>query len=204
MPRTQPRLKIIRRLGTPLPGLTSKVPPDDALPPGQHGAKSGRRKRSRFAERLREKQKVRFHYGVSETQLRHAYAEAGRRAGVVGHTLLALLESRLDSVVFRLGFAPTIKAARQLVGHGHIVVNGRRLDRPSARVQAGDTVAVHGDRRTHPAIVASVTRGPRVALPGYLALDSDSPYTGRMLAYPARHHIPFVVDETAIVEWYAR
>ncbi len=203
MPIARPRLKIIRRLGTPLPGLTTKDAAD-RHPPGQHGVKPMRRKTSRFAERLREKQKVRFHYGVSERQLRNAFAEARRRPGVLGHTLLGLLESRLDSVVFRLGFAPTIRAARQLVGHGHIAVNGRRLDRPAARIAPGDEIAVHEKSRTHPAIVDAVARGPRVALPGHLALDTDSPMAGRMLAFPERHHIPFLVDETAIVEWYAR
>lgn len=203
MPIARPRLKIVRRLGTPLPGLTTKDAVDRA-PPGQHGVKPSRRKKSRFHERLVEKQKVRFNYGVSERQLRNAFAEARRRPGVLGHTLLGLLESRLDSVVFRLGFAPTIRAARQLVGHGHIDVDGRRVDRPAFQVHPGMRIAVREGSRAHPGIVAAVERGPRVSLPGYVALDTDDRFTGRVLAFPERHHIPFVVDETAIVEWYAR
>ena len=121
-----PRLKILRRLGIPLPGLTRKDGERRPYPPGAHGQKPVRRKKHDFRRQLEEKQKVRFHYGVTETQLRRALETATRLPGNTGDNLLALLERRLSNVVFRLGFAPTIPAARQLVSHGHVHLDGRR------------------------------------------------------------------------------
>ena len=129
MPRRGPRLKVIRRLGTLLPGLARKEADRKAYPPGQHGPAGARRKKSDFRRRFEEKQKVRFHYGVSETQLRRYFAMALRRPVATGEALLSILERRLDNVIFRLGLAPTIPAARQLVSHGHVLVNGRRVNR---------------------------------------------------------------------------
>ena len=129
-----PRLKAIRRLGTPLPGLTRKTADKKPYPPGQHGqggapgGRGGRRKQSEYGRQLLEKQKLRLNYGVSERQLRNYMAQATRQGGKTGEALLALLERRLDNVVFRLGLAPTIPAARQLVGHGHVRVDGKRVD----------------------------------------------------------------------------
>ena len=124
--------------------------------------------------------------------------------GVTGHNLLALLERRLDNVVFRLGFAPTIPAARQLVSHGHILVDGRRVDIASFLVESGMTVAVGPKAREGVSVLAAVERGPQLRLPGYLALDPDDKFTGRVIGSPMRFDIPFVVDEAAIVEHYAR
>ena len=123
---TGPRLKIIRRLGTPLPGLM-RTDPDlrRPYPPGQHGP-TRRKKLSDYALRLMEKQKLRFHYGVSEKQMRKYMKNAARQKGNKGANLLSLLERRLDNVVFRAGWAPTIPAARQMVRHGHVHVGGRR------------------------------------------------------------------------------
>ena len=139
--RGRPRLKILRRLGVQLPGLTRKDGERRPTPPGQHGQTGGRRKKSLFRKRLEEKQKVRFNYGVTEGQMRRYMATANGMPGVTGHNFLALLERRLDNVVFRLGLAPTIPAARQLVSHGHVLVNGRRVDRPSFLTEAGMTVS---------------------------------------------------------------
>lgn len=203
MPTQGPRLKKIRRLGTPLPELTRKRADDNPTPPGQHGA-NARRRKSAYRLRLEEKQKLRWNYGVSERQLRRYFERAVRAGGVTGNQLLALLERRLDNVVFRLGFAPTIPAARQLVGHGHIRVNGQRVDRAASLVSPGDVVAVGERGRKIPDVVAATERGPEVRLPGWLALDPDDRFTGRAVGTPGREDVPFVVDEAAIVEFYAR
>jgi small subunit ribosomal protein S4 len=140
-----PKLRIIRRLGE-LPGLTQKACTRD-FPPGQHGPKkrgSGNQKskESQYAVRLKEKQKLRFNYGISERQLISYVREARRRKGSTGEILLQLLEMRLDNIIFRLGFAPTIAAARQMITHGHIVLNKRRVTIPSYLCKINDTVSI--------------------------------------------------------------
>nr|QFR50621.1 30S ribosomal protein S4 [Auxenochlorella pyrenoidosa] len=140
-----PKLRIIRRLGE-LPGLTQKSCTRD-FPPGQHGPKkrSGgnqKSKESQYAVRLKEKQKLRFNYGISERQLISYVREARRRKGSTGEILLQLLEMRLDNIVFRLGFAPTIAAARQLISHGHVVINNNRVTIPSYLCKLNDTISV--------------------------------------------------------------
>ena len=204
MPHRGARLKVIRRLGVQLPGLTRKSGERRPQPPGQHGHASGRRKKSAYRKQLEEKQKIRFNYGVTETQLRRYLQSALRQPGVTGDALLAYLERRLDNVVFRLGLTPTIPAARQLVVHGHIRVNGKKVDRPSYLVKSGDTVTVSPRARENPAVVDSVTRGPQVRLPQYLAQDPADQYTGRVIATPIRGDVPFVVDVASVVEFYAR
>lgn len=203
MARTGPRLKVIRRLGTPLPGLTRKSAEKRPNPPGQHGVGKRRTTKSDYRRRLEEKQKLRFHYGITEQQLRNYFEEAVRRRGVTGELLLGMLERRLDNVVFRLGFAPTIPAARQLVTHGHVRVNGRRVDRAAAQVRSGDTIAVSDRARNNPGVMQSVENGPQVSVPGYLERGED-PFTGRVTGDVRREDIPFIVDDTAIVEFYAR
>lgn len=203
MPKA-PRVKTIRRFGTPLPGLTRKQPDEKANPPGQHGARLHRQRKSPYRERLEEKQKVRLHYGVTESQLHRYFRTAAGRPGVTGEILLRELERRLDNVVFRLGFAPTIPAARQLVNHGHILVDGFRVDVPSYSVSSGNTVAVAPRARKIPDVAAAVQHGPEIALPGYLALEATDPFTGRMTRPPERDDVPFIVNETFIVEFYAR
>lgn len=203
MAKTGPRLKKVRRLGTPLPGLTRKDSERRPYPPGEHG-RSRRRRKSDYRRRLEEKQKLRYQYGVTERQLRRAFAEASKHTGVTGEMLLAFLERRLDNVVFRLGFAPTIPAARQFVTHGHIRVDGRRVDRPGYRVEKGQTIMVKQRSREMPTIMESVEAGPQVRLPSYLTIDESDPYVGRVVEYPTRQDIPFIVDETAVVEFYAR
>lgn len=203
MPKA-PRLKAIRRFGTPLPGLTRKQADERMFPPGQHGARLKRQRKSAYRERLEEKQKLRLHYGISESQLQRYFRQAAGRPGVTGEILLAQLERRLDNVVFRLGFAPTIPAARQIVSHGHILVDGFRVDIPSYAVDPGNTIAVSPRGRQIPYVIEAVQHGPEISLPGYLALDPDDPFTGRMTGLPARDDVPFIVGETAIVEFYAR
>ena len=204
MSRQGPRLKVLRRLGTPLPGLTRKDVGDNSYPPGAHGPTGQRRKKSDYRRRLEEKQKLRFHYGVTESQLRRYFGRAASSPGVTGEQLLAQLERRLDNTIFRLGIAPTIPAARQLVVHGHVHVNGHRVDRPAYQVEVGDEVTVSSKARNMTAVMEAVQRGPEVRLPGFLALDPNDPYVGKVISEPSREDIPFIVDEAAIVEFYAR
>jgi small subunit ribosomal protein S4 len=205
MPVRKPRLKIIRRLGVQLPGLTRKDGERRPYPPGQHGqSQTRRRKISAFRRRLEEKQKVRYHYGISERQLGRYVTHAGAMAGVKGHNLFALLERRLDNVVFRLGLAPTIPAARQLVSHGNVRVDGKRVDRPSYAVSVGETVALSTRAKERASIQESIARGPLVKLPPHLALDPTDRSAGRVIASPERQAVPFPVDDAAIVEFYAR
>jgi small subunit ribosomal protein S4 len=199
----EPRLKVLRRLGTPLPGLTRKEVKWKTDPPGAHGA-NRRRRSSDFRLRLEEKQKVRWHYGISEGQMRSAFEQAARAPGATGEVLLSLLERRLDNVVFRLGFAPTIRAARQLVVHGHVRVNGARVDRAGYRVSPGEEVSIAERSRRIPDVADAVERGPEVRLPGYLEVGPNGPFLGRVVGGPARTDVPFLVEESAIVEFYAR
>lgn len=199
-----PRVKVIRRLGTPLPGLTQKQADRKPYPPGEHGVSPRRRRKSEYRERLEEKQKLRFNYGVNERQLRNYFEQAKKRREATGDALLELLERRLDNVVFRLGFTRTIPAGRQLVVHGHVLVNGARLDRPGYAVEVGDTVSLTERARKNPHVQEAVDHGPQVALPSYLDLDPDDPGTGRVVDTPSRTDVPFVVNEASIVEFYAR
>ena len=203
-----PRLKAIRRLGTPLPGLTRKDAGKKPYPPGQHGPTGGggrgRRKQSEYGRQLLEKQKLRLNYGVSERQLRNYMAMAERQGGKTGEALLTLLERRLDNVVFRLGLAPTIPSARQLVAHGHVRVDGRRVDRPAFLVNVGHHVTMSDRGRAMADVASSVENGPQVRLPGYLAIDPADRFGGRMISLPMRADIPLVVDDAAVVEFYAR
>ncbi|HET7273936.1 MAG TPA: 30S ribosomal protein S4 [Longimicrobiaceae bacterium] len=199
----QPRLRVLRRLGTPLPGLTRKEVRWKTYPPGAHGA--GRRARiSEFGLHLAEKQKVRLHYGISEGQMRRAFEHATREPGPTGQNFLARLERRLDSVVFRLGFAPTIPAARQLVSHGHVRVNGTRVNRAGFLIGAGDRVQISERGRRIPDVEVAVAKGPEIRLPGFLTLDPDDAFSGVVTATPQRADVPFLVEESAIVEFYAR
>jgi len=206
MPKSRPRLKIIRRFGIQLPGLTRKSAEKKPYPPGQHGQSTAkRRKTSEFRRLLEEKQKVRFNYGVSEGQLRRYMAIARKMPGKTGDNLLAVLERRLDNVVFRMGFAPTIPAARQLVSHGNVRVNGKRNDRPSYLTESGDEVSIAtGKTRERVSLIEAVERGPQLRLPSYLAIDPSDKFAGRVIGTPMRQDVPFPVNGQSIVEFYAR
>jgi len=174
---SRPRVKRIRRLGTPLPGLTRKEVSWKTYPPGHHGVHD-RRRRSDYRIQLEEKQKVRWHYGVGERQLRIRFTRAMDEPGPTGANLLVGLERRLDNVVFRLGFAPTIPAARQLVSHGHVWVNGSRVNRPGHRLFVGDEVTLSERGRRISDVRAAVERGPEVRLPAYLMLNLEDRFRG--------------------------
>jgi len=198
------RLKIIRRLGTPLPGLTRKEPATrSAEYASPRTASRPRRKPSAHRLRLEEKQKLRFNYGVTETQMRRYLRAARRQPGVAGENLLSLLERRLDSAVFRLGFAPTIPAARQLVVHGHIHVDDRRMDRPGYLVRVGEVISLSPAARERDSLHAIAEQGPRLRLPSHLALDPQGRSSGRVVSMPARSDVPFPVREALVIEFYA-
>jgi small subunit ribosomal protein S4 len=172
-------------------------------PPGQHG-RARRRQIGQYGRRLAEKQKLQLYYGITETQLRRYFEHAARRPGVTGQVLLTLLERRLDNVVFRLGFAPTIPAARQMVTHGHVRVNDRRVDRPAYLVEEGDRIWLSPRTREIQSVKDAVQQGAQVRVPTYLEHQPDDPFTGRVIGTVRREDVPFIVDETAIVEFYAR
>lgn len=197
---TGPRLRVVRRFQQQLPGLTRKTDGVRANPPGQHGARRGRP--SDYRLRLDEKQKLVYNYGLGERQLRNYFKAAASRKGDTGKNLLAALESRLDNVTFRLGFAPTIPAARQVVKHGHITVNGRRVDIPSYPLRPGDVIGVCEGSRQHPVIVETL-QSPSLSLPEYLDMDA-SKMTGTFRHMPERADIPLEVQENFVVEYYSR
>lgn len=197
-----PRLKIIRRLGTPLPGLM-RTDPDlrRPYPPGQHGP-TRRAKLSDYAVRLREKQKLRFHYCISEKQLRRYVAKASSQKGNPGTNLLEKLETRLDNAVFRAGYAPTIRAARQMTGHGHISVNGKRVDIASYPLRVGDVVSHHEKSKMIEQIKTNRKDPSNLSLPSYLAVDEGN-HSFKITMKPAREDVPVIVQEQFIIEYYS-
>ena len=162
-----------------------------------------RRKESEYGMQLREKQKVKFIYGVLEKQFRGYYKHALRQEGVTGENLMRILESRLDNVVFRLGFARTRKEARQTVTHGHITVNGKRVDIPSYRVRPGDLVAVAPKAKELLVIKSALVSNERVTVPAWLEVDIEK-LQGSVLSLPTRDQIDLEINEQLIVELYSK
>lgn len=198
---TGPKSKIARKFGEPIYG------PDKYLEkrnyaPGQHGLNKSRKKTSEYGIQLREKQKAKYMYGVLERQFRNTFEKASRSKGVTGEVLLQLLESRLDNVVYRLGLAPTRAAARQLVSHCHITVNGIVLNIPSAQIKPGDIIAVRERAKSLEVILDSLaaSRGSRAS---WLEWD-DSQMAGKFLNVPERSEIPENINEQLIVELYSK
>ena len=173
-----------------------------AYPPGQHG--QGRRKKaSDYGEQLREKQKVKRIYGVQERQFRGYYFKANRMKGVTGENLLVLLERRLDNIVYRLGFVGDHAEGRQLVRHGHFIVNGRRVNIPSYLVRAGDVVAVREKSRKAVRVNECLGAIERRGVPSWLELDKEK-FEGRMKSLPAREDFTMPIREQLIVELYSK
>ena len=162
-----------------------------------------RRKESEYGMQLREKQKAKFIYGVLEKQFRRYYKHALSQEGVTGENLMAILESRLDNVVFRLGFARTRKEARQTVTHGHITVNGKRVDIPSYRVRPGDLVAVAPKAKELLVIKSALVSNERVSVPAWLEVDIEK-LQGSVLSLPTRDQIDLDINEQLIVELYSK
>lgn len=195
---TGPRLRLVRQFGE-LPGLTSKEP-KRTNPPGQHGAL--RRKLSDFGTQLREKQKIKFNYGISEKVMLKYFKAASRSRVPSGTALLRTLESRLDNVVFRLGMAPSIPAARQLVGHKHILLNGKPVSIASIHVKPGDVITVKPNENSQ-ALVRKSLEKPSFMLPEHLTVDAKE-LRGTMTAVPPREVVLVKVNETLVVNYYSR
>ena len=192
-------LRITRRLGE-LPGLTRKSTKRNSRP-GQHGDQA--RKPSEYAIRLEEKQKLRFNYGVTEKQLLRYVRDARRIKGSTGEALLQLLEMRLDNIVFRLGMAPTIPAARQLVNHGHICVEGKRVSIPSYQCQAGETISIRSNPRSKQ-LVESYLAFPGLAnIPSNLEFDKGT-LKGKINGIIERDWVALQLNELLVVEYYSR
>ena len=170
-------------------------------PPGQHG--QGRPKFSEYSLQLREKQKVKRMYGLLENQFRRTFAEAARTKGITGETLLVLLERRLDNVAYRLGFASSRAEARLLVRHGHILVNGRRVNIPSFTVRVGDVVSVKESSRQIGRVLTSMEGAQRRGVPDWADIDRDA-CSGRIKILPSRNDITMPINEKLIVELYSK
>jgi small subunit ribosomal protein S4 len=199
---TGPTDKISRRFGVPLFG-PSKALERRAYPPGQHGMRSGRRKRSDYAIALSEKQKLRFQYGVLEKQFRRYYEEASRRRGITGDILIQLLELRLDNVCYRLGIGNTRRASRQFVNHGHILVNGRRVDIPSYQCKAGDEIQVSDANRSRQLAMRMLDMTQSRPVLDWLTMDRDK-LSGSVSRVPDREEVDPMVNEQLVVELYSR
>ena len=194
-----PTTKIARRFGEPIFG-TDKDFEKRNYPPGQHGLARKRKKTSEYGTQLREKQKVKYTYGLLERQFRNTYEKASRMKGQKGENLLILLESRLDNLVYRMGVAPTRAAARQLVSHCHITLNGIVCNIPSAQVKPGDVVAVRERSKSLEVIQNSVASAPFYS---WIVFDAKT-LTGKYLNVPVREEIPENINEQLIVELYSK
>lgn len=207
---TGPVCKLCRREGQKLflkgqKCYTDKCPIDRrAYPPGQHGpAQQRRRKQSDYAVQLREKQKVKRMYGLHEKQFRNLFERAAHVPGVTGENLLVALETRLDNVIFRMGFGQSRSQARQLVRHRHVEVNGRIVDVPSFHLKPGDEIAIKSKSKELLPIEASLEARTRPSLVEWLALDEKA-RVGRVVRQPTRADIPMAVQEQLIVELYSK
>src|ERR1043166_8020853 len=201
-----PSCKQCRREGTKLflkgaKCFTEKCPVERRpYAPGQHGQNQARRRKtSEYAKQLREKQKIKRIYGLNEQQFRNTFEKVSSLPGITGHNLLAALESRLDNIVYRMGFAPSRKAARQLVRHRHVEANGKLVDIPSYVVKPGEEIRVREKSRELTAIASSMELASRGAALSWLAVDKES-FSGRMLERPQRTSIPIAAQEQLVVE----
>ena len=197
-----PKTKIARRFKDPIFGSDKYYEKRSTVPPGQHGNARRRTKQTEYAIQLGEKQKVKYTYGVLERQFYKIFEEAVRRKGVTGENLIKFLEARLDNTVYRLGLAPTRAAARQLVGHRHITVNGKVVNISSYTLRPGDIVAVREKSKSVEVIVNSLANS-NVKRFNWLSWDSSS-LTGTFLSFPERDQVPENIKEQLIVELYSK
>jgi small subunit ribosomal protein S4 len=198
---TGPRTRISRRFGTPIFG-SSKYLDRRNYPPGVHGPKA-RRKSTDYAAGLIEKQKLRYYYGLLERQFRGVYERALRKRGVTGETMLQILETRLDSMVYHLGFAATRPAARQMVSHGHIKVNGRKVSVPSYAVKVNDVIEVRDSNVSRQLATKNLELSTSRAVPDWVTLDREN-FKGALVRIPSREEMQPVAKEQAVVEFYSR
>jgi small subunit ribosomal protein S4 len=199
---TGPKTKISRRYNTFLGG-SQKAFEKRPFPPGQHGPKGSRRKLSDYAVALAEKQKLRHQYGVLERQFRRYFALASSKRGVTGEILLQLLETRLDNVVQRMGFAKTLRAARQMVSHGHVLVNGHRTNASSMNLKPGDEIAIRTADRSKRLAVKAIDQTGAQTTPDWLLVDTAN-LSGKVVRIPTRDEINPIVNEQLVVELYSR
>lgn len=199
-----PVVKLCRREGVNLVETpkAQKYMERRPYPPGEHGQRR-RRRPSDYGVRLREKQKLRFIYNLSEKQFANLFNEASRKEGATGEVFLQLLERRLDNVVYRMGIAHTRRQARQFVAHGHILVNGRRVDVPSYRIKPGDEIAVAERAKKNAHIKDNVEERKRGSTPSWLNFDAES-LKGTFNSVPSREDISVPVNELQVIEYYSR
>jgi small subunit ribosomal protein S4 len=207
---TGPSCRQCRREGTKLflkgsKCYTEKCPVERRpYAPGAHGQTTARRRKvSEYAKQLREKQKIKRIYGLSEKQFRNTFERVSTLPGVTGHNLLAALESRLDNMVYRMGFAASRKAARQLIRHRHVEVNAKNVDIPSFNVQPGQEIRLRQKSRELVMVATALEVASRGATPSWLAVDKDT-FSGRMLERPQRASIPIAAQEQLVVELYSK
>lgn len=198
---TGPRVRISRRFGTPVFGPTKYLERRN-YGPGVHGPKS-RRKTTDYGLGLIEKQKLRYYYGLLERQFRGVYEKALKRRGVTGEQMLQILETRLDNVVFHLGFANTRAAARQMVSHGHITVNGRKVNVPSYGLKVNDVVEVKNSNVSRQLAARNLEIATSRAVPDWLSLNKEE-FKGTVMRIPTRDEIQPIANEQAVVEFYSR
>ncbi len=207
---TGPSCKLCRREGAKLFIKGARCNSDKcaferrAYIPGDHGSGKGFRKRlSDYGIHLREKQKVRRIYGILEKQFRKYFTMAAKKSGVTGENLLQFLETRLDNVVFRMGFAPSRKSARQIIRHGHIIVNGRKVNIPSFLVKGEDVIEIKEKSRQMPLIQEAIESSTEVEVYEWFQVEKDN-FKGKILSIPTREQIQLDVDERLIVEYYSK
>jgi small subunit ribosomal protein S4 len=199
---TGPKSRISRRYGVALYGPSKSLERKN-YPPGMHGPKGSRRKQSDFATALAEKQKLRYQYGLMERQFRRYFETALRKRGVTGETLLQMLETRLDNIVYRLGFANSRGSARQLVAHGHVTVNNRKVNVPSYNLKAGDVIAIKEKPGSRRLVTRNLELTQIQPVPDWLVVDKDQ-FQGKVMRIPSREEIAPIVNEQLVVELYSR
>jgi small subunit ribosomal protein S4 len=198
---TGPRVRISRRFGIPIFGPTKYLERRN-YGPGVHGPKS-RRKTTEYGEGLIEKQKLRYYYGLMEKQFRGVYEKALRRRGVTGEQMLQILETRLDNVVFHLGFANTRAAARQMVSHGHVTVNARKASIPSYALKVNDVISVKNNNVSRQLATKNLEVAASRSVPDWLSLNKED-FKGSIMRIPTRAEIQPIANEQAVVEFYSR
>jgi small subunit ribosomal protein S4 len=198
---TGPRTRISRRFGLPIFG-SSKYLERRNYPPGVHGPKA-RRKHTDYGLGLIEKQKLRYYYGLMERQFRSVYEKALRQRGVTGETMLQILETRLDSMIYHLGLALTRPAARQFVSHGHVKVNGRKVDIASYHVKPNDVIEVREGNKSRQLAMKNLEMSGSRAVPDWVTLDREA-LKGTLMRVPTREEIHPIANEQAVVEFYSR
>ncbi|GAA2111734.1 30S ribosomal protein S4 [Actinomadura alba] len=200
MNRSRPKVRLSRALGLPLTPKSVPYFERRPYPPGVHGR--ARKQESDYKVRLREKQRLRAQYDIREAQMRNAFARAAKKSGKTGEELIADLETRLDSLVLRAGFARTIYQARQFVVHRHVLVNGRRVDKPSCRLRPGDIITIAEKSRAMTPFQVAATGAYAELHPPYLEVRPDT-LAARLIRIPERSEVPVICEEQLVVEFYS-